>query len=280
MEQKKSYQLLDKKTLNKSYIRWMMYNLVATSFEFLEAFGFALSMEPIAKKIYKDNPEAQKAMLKRHSVFYNTEPQIGSLINGVVVGLEEQRALGKEEIDDDFVNGLKVGLMGPLAGIGDSMIPGMLIPILLSIGMGLSEKGSILGPIFYIVAYNTIIMLGSRFLFFKGYELGAESVDTFVGEKAHQITQDFSVLGMIVIGGVAASYVNLKLPIVLKFSSAKIDIQQILDGIFPNLLPLVLVLVSWYLMAKKGVSALKLIGIYFIAAFGGVGIAYLIQMMF
>ena len=64
MEQKKSYQLLDKKTLNKSYIRWMMYNLVATSFEFLEAFGFALSMEPIAKKIYKDNPEAQKAMLK------------------------------------------------------------------------------------------------------------------------------------------------------------------------------------------------------------------------
>ena len=223
MEQKKSYQLLDKKTLNKSYIRWMMYNLVATSFEFLEAFGFALSMEPIAKKIYKDNPEAQKAMLKRHSVFYNTEPQIGSLINGVVVGLEEQRALGKEEIDDDFVNGLKVGLMGPLAGIGDSMIPGMLIPILLSIGMGLSEKGSILGPIFYIVAYNTIIMLGSRFLFFKGYELGAESVDTFVGEKAQQITQAFSVLGMIVIGGVAASYVNLKLPIVLKFSSAKID---------------------------------------------------------
>ena len=123
-------------------------------------------------------------------------------------------------------------------------------------------------------------MLGSRFLFFKGYELGAESVDTFVGEKAQQITQAFSVLGMIVIVGVAASYVNLKLPIVLKFSSAKIDIQQILDGIFPNLLPLVLVLVSWYLMAKKGVSALKLIGIYFIAAFGGVGIAYLIQMMF
>mgnify|MGYP002239517335 CR=1 FL=1 len=90
------------------------------------------------------------------------------MINGVVVGLEEQRALGKEEIDDDFVNGLKVGLMGPLAGIGDSMIPGMLIPILLSIGIGIvRKKGSILGPIFYIVAYNTIIMLGSRFLFLK-----------------------------------------------------------------------------------------------------------------
>lgn len=133
MERKRSYQLLDKKSLNKSYIRWMMYNLVATSFEFLEAFGFALSMEPIAKRLYKDDLEAQKAMLKRHSVFYNTEPQIGSLINGVVIGLEEQRALGQEEIDDEFVNGLKVGLMGPLAGIGDSMIPGMLIPILLSI---------------------------------------------------------------------------------------------------------------------------------------------------
>ena len=53
MERKRSYQLLDKKSLNKSYIRWMMYNLVATSFEFLEAFGFALSMEPIAKRLYK-----------------------------------------------------------------------------------------------------------------------------------------------------------------------------------------------------------------------------------
>lgn len=280
MEDKKTYQLLDKKTLNKSYIRWMMYNLVATSFEYLEALGFAYAIQPIADKLYKDNPKERKSMLKRHAIFYNTEPQLGVLINGMVCGLEEQRALGKSEIDDSFINSLKVGLMGPIAGIGDSMIPGMLIPILLSIGMGLSSEGSILGPLFYIISYNTIIVFGTRFLFFKGYELGAESVDLFVGKKAQQMTQAFSLLGVIVVGGVAASYVNLNLPITLDFGSATIDIQQILDGIFPKLLPAVLVIGSWYLMAKKGVTPLKMIVSYFVLIFGAVGIAYLFQMIF
>ncbi|MFL2118358.1 PTS system mannose/fructose/sorbose family transporter subunit IID [Marinilactibacillus psychrotolerans] len=280
MENRKTYQLLDKKTLNKSYVRWMMYNLVATSFEFLEALGFAYAMQPIADKLYKENPGKRKNMLKRHSIFYNTEPQIGALINGVVCGLEEQKALGKSEIDDSFINSLKVGLMGPVAGIGDSMIPGMLIPILLSIGMGLSSNGSVLGPLFYIIFYNSIIVFGTRFLFFKGYELGAESVDLFVGKKAQKITQAFSLLGVIVVGGVAASYVNLNLPIVLDFGSSTIDIQQILDGIFPKLLPAILVIGSWYFMAKKGVSPIKMIAAYFILAFGGVGIAYLVQIFF
>lgn len=278
MEEKRTYQLLDKATLKKSYIRWMMFNLVATSFEFLEALGFSYSMQPVADKLYKDRPEERKAMLQRHAIFYNTEPQLGALINGIVCGLEEQRALGKKELDDEFINSLKIGLMGPVAGIGDSMIPGMLIPILLSIGMGLSVNGSVLGPLFYIIAFNSIILIGSRFLFFKGYELGAESVDLFVGKKAQKITQAFSLLGVIVVGGVAASYVNLSLPFVLNFGEAKIDVQGILDGIFPKLLPLLLVIISWFFMSKKGVSPMKMIGSYFILAFGGVGIVYLIRL--
>lgn len=280
MEEKKTYQLLDKPTLKKAYNRWMMHNLTAMSFEFLEALGFAYSMQPIADKLYQKEPEERKALLQRHAIFYNTEPQLGVLINGIVCGLEEQRALGQQELDDEFINSLKVGLMGPIAGIGDSMIPGMLIPILLSIGMGLSAKGSILGPIFYILTYNLIILVGSKFLFFKGYELGAESVDLFVGKKAQKITQAFAVLGVIVIGGVAASYVNLSLPVVLDFGDAVIDVQKILDGIFPKLLPLLLVIISWIFMSKKGVSPLKLIASYFLLAFGGVGLAYLIQLFF
>lgn len=276
-EEKSTYQLLDKKTLKKSYIRWMMFNLVSTSFEFLEAFGFAFSMQPIIDKLYKNDPEKRQLAMKRHSVFYNTEPQVGALVNGIVCGLEEQRALGKKEINDDFINSLKVGLMGPLAGIGDSMIPGMLIPILLSIGMGLSTNGSVLGPIFYIIVYNTIILVGSRYLFFKGYELGAESVDLFVGKTAQRITQAFTVLGVVVIGGVAASYVKLNLPIVIALGKSSIDIQHLLDGIFPQLLPLLLVIVSWFFMAKKRISPLKMIGWYFALAFIGVGIAYVIK---
>jgi D-glucosaminate-specific PTS system IID component len=94
------------------------------------------------------------------------------------------------------------------------------------------------------------------------------------------MTQAISVLGVIVIGGVAASYVNLNLPIVLDFGNAVVDVQLILDGIFPKLLPVVLVITSWYFMAKKGVTPLKMIATYFILAFTGVGLTYLIQMFF
>ncbi|KRO00874.1 PTS family mannose fructose sorbose porter component IID [Companilactobacillus kimchiensis] len=251
-----------------------MFNLVATSYEFLEAFGFAYSMEPVLKKLYDPNSKEYRNALKRHSIFFNTEPQVGALINGITVGLEEQHALGNEDINGDFINSLKVGLMGPIAGIGDSMIPGMLIPILLSIGMGLGQGGNILGPIFYIVAYDAIAFFGSRYLYYKGYELGAASVDLFVGDTAKKVTQAITVLGTIVTGGVAASYVKIELPIKIQMSHASIDVQKILDGIFPSLLPLLVVFVSWYFMAKRHVSPIKLILAYFVIAFIGYGIAY------
>ncbi|WP_288760418.1 PTS system mannose/fructose/sorbose family transporter subunit IID [uncultured Lacticaseibacillus sp.] len=279
MTQNENKSLLDKKTLNKSYVRWMMYNLASTSYEFLEAFGFAYAMEPVLKKLYAKDPQEFKDAMKRHSVFYNTEPQLGALVNGITVGLEEQRAQGNSDIDGDFINSMKIGLMGPLAGIGDSMIPGMLIPILLSIGLGLASGGSVLGPLFYIVAYNLIMVLGSRFLFYKGYSLGAKSVDLFVGETAQKVTAAITVLGTVVTGGVAASYVKVPLPIVIKMSHSTIDIQKTLDGIFPALMPLLVVVVSWYFMSKKHVSPLRLILAYFVLAFVGYGIAYGIKAM-
>jgi len=164
--------------------------------------------------------------------------------------------------------------MGPVAGIGDSMIPGMLIPILLSIGMGLASGGSVLGPLFYIVSYNLIAILGSRYLFYKGYELGTASVDLFVGDVAQKVTQAITVLGTIVTGGVAASYVNVPVNIKIQMAHTSLDIQKTLDGIFPSLVPLLVVFISWYFMAKKHVSPLKLIFAYFVIAFVCYGIGY------
>jgi mannose/fructose/N-acetylgalactosamine-specific phosphotransferase system component IID len=91
------------------------------------------------EKLYPDAAQRTE-MLRRHASFYNTEPQIGAIVNGMALGLEEKKANG-EPIDGETINTLKVGLMGPIAGIGDSMIPGMLIPILLSIGMALAAGG-------------------------------------------------------------------------------------------------------------------------------------------
>lgn len=262
---------LDKKDLKKCWRAWMMYNLSSMSFERLESFGFCLGMMPALKKLYP-NQEDRKEAMKRHASFYNTEPQLGAIINGMAVGMEEKKANG-EPIDGETINTLKVGLMGPVAGIGDSMIPGMLVPILLSIGMALAAGGSMLGPIFYIVAFNAIAIIGSYHLFMKGYKMGAGSVEMLVSHRSTKIREALSLLGVFVMGGVAASYVNLGTG--LEFATkdgVDINVQMMLDGIFPKLLPLIIVLGTWFAMAKKGLSPVKAMLSLVVISFIGVAI--------
>ncbi|ELH4810241.1 TPA: PTS system mannose/fructose/sorbose family transporter subunit IID [Vibrio vulnificus] len=262
---------LDKKDLKKCWRAWMMYNLSSMSFERLESFGFCLGMLPALKKLYPDQEDRKEAM-KRHASFYNTEPQLGAIINGMAVGMEEKKANG-EPIDGETINTLKVGLMGPVAGIGDSMIPGMLVPILLSIGMALAAGGSMLGPIFYIVAFNAIAIIGSYQLFMKGYKMGAGSVEMLVSHRSTKIREALSLLGVFVMGGVAASYVNLGTG--LEFATkdgVDINVQMMLDGIFPKLLPLIVVLGTWFAMAKKGLSPVKAMLSLVVISFIGVAI--------
>lgn len=270
---------LSKKALFKAYNTWLRYCLTSLGFERLMSFSFCQSMVPIIEELYGDNEEEKKAALKRHSGFFCTEPQVGVIIHGIIAGLEEKRANG-QDIDDEVINGLKVGLMGPIAGIGDSMIPGLLIPVLLSIGMGLSASGSILGPIFYIVVYNAIIFSGSWFLFKKGYMMGTESVKSLVGETANRVKESFAVLGVFVVGAVAASYVNLSTKFQYSYDAIAADgitkivntikVQEILDGIFPKLIPLLIVLFTYWLMDKKRMSPIKTMLILFIVSALGV----------
>ncbi|MBU3089600.1 PTS system mannose/fructose/sorbose family transporter subunit IID [Clostridium gasigenes] len=252
---------LDKATLRKSWWAWYTGNLSSMSFEWLESFGFAVSMIPVIKKLYGDDKEEELKALKRHSSFYNTEPQLGSVINGIVCGLEEERANGAD-IDDEVINGIKIGLMGPLAGIGDAMIPGMYIPLLLSIAMGLAEGGNPLGPIFYIVTFLTTITALSYFVFLKGYNLGTKSVNLIVGETAQRARESFNLLGSIVVGGVAASYVNVTTALQIPTGAEKnLVVMDVLNGIFPKILPLLLVIFCWFLMSKKKMSPIKVMGV-------------------
>ncbi|MEH8175326.1 PTS system mannose/fructose/sorbose family transporter subunit IID [Aeromonas veronii] len=259
---------LTSRDLRACWRSWMMYNLSSMSFERLESFGFCLGMMPALKKLYPGKAERMEAM-KRHASFYNTEPQIGAIINGLAVGLEEKRANG-EKIDGETINTLKVGLMGPIAGIGDSMIPGMLVPILLSIGMALAAGGSVLGPLFYVISFNAIAITGSYMLFMKGYKLGTGSVESLVSSESAKLREALSLLGVFVMGGVAASYVNLSTGLDFVTSDGvNIQVQSMLDGIFPKLMPLVVVLGTWYLMAKCNVSPVKaMLGLLVLAFFG------------
>lgn len=120
---------LSQKTLNKSFRNWFYGHLTCFSQEHMQTFGYLCAMLPIVEELY-DTPEEQKDALMTYSAFFNTEPQIGTMVVGITASLEEARANG-EAVTDETINGIRAGLMGPLAGIGDSLIVGTLIPILL-----------------------------------------------------------------------------------------------------------------------------------------------------
>lgn len=265
---------LSRKTLNTCWIKWFFGHLHSMSFQWLQAFGFATSMAPVLRELYPDNKTEQISGLKRHAAFYNTEPQLGCVVMGVVCGLEEEKANGAD-IDDEMINSIKLGLMGPLAGIGDAMIPGMYIPLLLSIGIGMSGNGSVLGPLFYIFTYILSMLLATHFIFMKGYLLGTKSIDLIIGETTRKIRNAFNLLGAIVVGGVGASYVHVATRAVIKTSeTSSIVINDMINGIFPNLLSLATILFCWWLMSKKKISSVKIMLILFIISLAGVAVGF------
>ena len=261
---------ISKKTLSKSFHHWYYGNLTCFSQEHMQTFGYLVSMLPVVEELY-DNKDDQKKAMETYTAFFNTEPQIGTVVVGITAGLEEARANG-EEIDGEMINGIRAGLMGPLAGIGDSLIVGTLIPILLGIGLGLSEGGSPLGAVFYIIVWNVLAIFGMRMLYFKGYELGGKAVEMMVGEKANAIRESVIMVGTIVIGAVAASWINVTTAFKMVNSEGGtiIDLQSTLDGIFPKLLSALTVIFCWWLMKKKKLSPTIVMLILVIIAFAGV----------
>lgn len=259
---------VSEKALAKSFRNWYYGNLTCFSQEHMQTFGYLVSMLPIVEDLY-DKKEDQLDALRTYSAFFNTEPQIGSMIVGVTVGLEEARANG-QPVTDDTINGIRAGLMGPLAGIGDSLIVGTLIPILLGISMGLSQGGSVLGPIFYIVVWNLLAYFGMRFAYYRGYKLGGDAVEALVGPNAQALREAIVMVGTIVIGAVDATWVSITTALPLPGGGT---LQGTLDGIYPKLLPLIFTIFCWWLMSKKKVSPivtmLILLGIAFLGALCG-----------
>lgn len=249
---------LTNKDLNTIWLRWAFTHLASMSYEKLQGHAYAWSYIPFANKFYKDDPEARRRLLVRHSVFFNTEPQTGQIINGIVTSLEENIALGGD-VSEEMPNNIKATLMGPLAGIGDSIIQGIIVPILLSIGMSLASGGSPIGPLFYIIAYGIIGPAISFISYRTGYRLGVGAIDVVVGENARRITDAFNVLGIIVIGALAAGNIALTTALNIPLGGEWQPLQTTLDGVFPSVLPLAAVLLTWWMLGSKQFSPTKVI---------------------
>ena len=286
---------VSKKSLNSSFWRWFYGNLTCFSHEHMQTFGYMWSMLPIIQELYETKDE-QAEKLQTYYPLFNTEPQIGSIVVGITAGLEEARANGAEEIDDEMINGIRAGLMGPLAGIGDSLIVGTYIPVLLGIALGLAEGGSIIGPLFYIVVWNVTSIFFQKWIYNKGYELGGSAVEVIVGEQATALRESVIVMGQVIVGAMAGTWVSITTSVQLTTSiqnktemviegskviekvtgtqEVPVLLQEKLDGAFPGVLTLLFVLGCWWLMAKKAISPIKIMLLMVVVAIVGVLVGF------
>lgn len=243
---------LSKRDISKASWRWLFFHQSSHNYERMMGTGFAHSMSGALERLYANDKPGLIAALKRNLAFFNTEPQLGSIIPGISLALEETYA-NDDTFDPDIITSTKNALMGPIAGIGDSILVGTLNPILLSIGIGLSAGGSPIGPVVFLVSWLAIVVTLKYWLFIKGYSLGLDAVKVLTNEQMKvKITTALTMIGLIVIGGVAST--TIQAPIAFEYSSGEmvINIQQIFDRIMPNLMPLIVALVSYYLVDKKG----------------------------
>ncbi|BBM36982.1 PTS system mannose/fructose/sorbose family transporter subunit IID [Pseudoleptotrichia goodfellowii] len=183
------------------------------NYERMQNGGWAYSLIPALKKLYPDRNDASAA-LKRHLEFFNTHPYIAAPILGVTLALEEERANGIP-IDDAAIQGVKIGMMGPLAGIGDPVFWFTVRPILGAIAASLATGGSVIAPLFFFIVWN-IIRIG--FLWYTqefGYQKGAEITKDLSGGLLQTVTKGASILGMFVMGILVQRWTSINFPMII-----------------------------------------------------------------
>ncbi len=177
------------------------------NYERMQNLGWAYSLIPAIKKLYTTK-EDQAAALERHLEFFNTHPYVAAPIMGVTLALEEERANGVE-IDDAAVQGVKIGMMGPLAGIGDPVFWFTVRPILGALGASLAASGNLVGPLLFFFGWNAIRM---AFLWYTqefGYKAGSEITKDMSGGILKDITKGASILGMFILAVLVQRWVSI-----------------------------------------------------------------------
>lgn len=233
--------------------------------------GFCFALIPILKKFYGNSKEKITKALQTHLEFFNITQAMSTFVMGVTIALEEEK-VNKNSDDYTAIRSIKTALMGPLSGIGDAIVLVSLRIIATSIAIDFCLKGSIVGPILFLLVFNIPNYVIRYLGIFMGYNMGMNLI-----KKADQsgimasITYGVSIVGLMVIGGMTADFVNINVAFNIGTADAPMTIQNILDSIMPKTLSLGITLLIFYLLGKNisvnwmlfGIIAVGIIGCFF-----------------
>ncbi len=251
-----AYKYVTKKDLTKSWCLWHWFCESCYNYERMQGLGFCNAMIPMLKKIYKDDNNALISAMERHAMFFNTDHNFGAMIMGVCVSMEEQRRDGADIPDEAFVS-LKSGLMGPCAGIGDTLSQVVLLPVLSVIFINLSMNGATWAPIVFTILFMAIFYGVGYWMLNVGYKSGGEAVlklmESGIFDKVIKVA---NILGCAVAGALICSFVSFNWNVSMSQNGVEFFNLQtgVFDAILPNMMPLLLTL-GVYGLAKKGVKS-------------------------
>jgi len=255
------------KTTGKSWFHYYLRSLSICpcwfSYDKMQAMSALFTLAPVIKANARNKEEIIEAC-KTNVQFFNTQPFMANFIFGLCIALIENHE------SQEAIQAIKVGLMGPFAGIGDSLLWFTVRPILFSIGAGLALQGNAFGPIFSLASFWFI---GQYIVRYHGMKLGYEQGTRFIEEFAEsglmeEITNAISIVGVTVVGTLVANWVRASSPLVFKASAedAGMKLQPMLDMLMPKLLPALFTGLAYWLLAKKKVHPVAVILIFMVGA--------------
>lgn len=250
---------LTNRDLRSVYNKWYFTTELSNSYDRLQGLAFCNALSKPLKKLYNKDDKEYKEALMRHMEFYNSEGTAGCLIHGIALSMEEQNANGTP-VPRQVITGIKTGLMGPIAGIGDTIIWGTMKPIILALGCTFALQGNVIGAVipflFPLVGY----ILGWVFMKF-GYRLGKDAVMKLMQSgMINTIITGASILGLFMMGALSSSYVKVTTPLKFVMKNAEpIVIQDILDQLLKGMLPLACIFGIYWYFTHKGANYNKVI---------------------
>lgn len=252
MAEKNEYKSISKKLLFKSWLHWQFYNHLCTGYDRKYVNGWTCGCLPALQYLYKDKPEDFKDSLVRTRDYYMCEQTFGTIIFGIYLSMEEQYANGAD-IEPNMIRQVKSSLMGPLSGIGDSIMGGTIRQILLVLFLSYALEGAIWAfPAWWIIYIGCISMPLFMIFLNSGYKYGKEAVSKLLGTPwLKVITSAAGVASMAIMGGMAAKYTSFSLNYSWSVGETVYQLQDKLDAACPGLLVLVVLFIYYALVGKK-----------------------------
>ena len=231
---------------------WRAFLLPACySMDRMQAPGFAYSIIPVLKKLYGDDKEKLAEACSRHSEVYNNTFACSHLFLGIVGAMEEE-ACANPNFDVNSINAIKVALMGPLSGIGDTFFWGIIRILACALAVGFAKEGNVIAPFILLLVFNIPNFATRWITLFLGYEKGSALLsDMQSSGKMQLFTHCAGIIGAMSIGCMIAMWVSISCPLQFTLAGSEIVIQEYLDQILPKMLPLVFTLGIFSFIKKK-----------------------------